>query len=154
MRGGVVVIAVVALLLAACGSGSSRLSASAYRAKIAQIKRQAATAETNVALGLHAQSLIVLKRRLDGFAVATQHIGDEVAKLKPPTNAEAANTELAQGLHDTAVATRKASAAVPKLRTPAEAIAYLEHSSLNNKGAHEVNDAFSKLTKLGYASAG
>jgi hypothetical protein len=153
MRGGVVVIAVVALLLAACG-GSSRLSASAYRAKIAQIKRQAATAETNVALGLHAQSLIVLKRRLDGFARATQRIGDEVAKLKPPANAEAANTELAQGLHDTAIATRKASAAVPKLRTPAEAIAYLEHSSLNAKGAHEVNDAFRKLTKLGYASAG
>jgi hypothetical protein len=154
VRGGVLVVAAVAvLLLAACGGGggsSSQLSASEYKAKIANIKREAATAQANVALGLQAQTLIELRDRLDAFASATQHIGDQVAALKPPTNAEAANTELANGLHETARATSAASKAIAGLHTPQEAIAYLQHSLSNAKGAHEVDDALAKLKKLGY----
>ena len=86
MRGGALCIAAVAvLLLAACGGGSSsRLSASAYRARITQIKHEAAHAESNVALGLQAKTLAELQQRLDAFSTSTRRIGDEVAKLKPP----------------------------------------------------------------------
>jgi hypothetical protein len=141
------------LLLAACGGGSSsRLSASAYRARITQINQEAANAESNVALGLQAKTLAELRQRLDEFTMSTQRIGDEVAKLKPPQNAEAANTELAAGMHETARATRALSTAVAGLHTAQEAIAYIEHRPNNAKGAHEVNEAFAKLKQLGYTS--
>ena len=141
------------LLLAACGGGSSsQLSASAYRARITQIKQEAASAESNVALGLQAKTLAELRQRLDAFSTSTQRIGDEVAKLKPPQNAEAANTELAAGMHESARATRTLSTDVAGLHTAQEAIAFIVHRPNNAKGAHEVNEAFAKLKQLGYAS--
>ena len=151
MRRGIVVITALALLLAACG-GSSRLSASDYRARITKIRQETSRAQSQVALGLQAKTLAELRRRLDAFATATGHAGDEVAKLKPPKDAEAANNQLAQGLHDTAKATHTASKSVAKLHTPREAISFLEQSNLNQKGAQEVNDAVKTLTKLGYTS--
>jgi hypothetical protein len=139
------------LLVAACGGGS-RLSQDAYRTKLAQVKQEAASAQASVAKGLQAKTLAELRGRLDAFAESTQRIGDEVAKLKPPENAEAANTELADGLHETARATRDASKQITGLHTPREAISYLEHSPLNQKGARQVNEALTKLHQLGYTS--
>jgi hypothetical protein len=139
------------LLLAACGGGS-RLSRDAYRTKLAQVKQEADSAQAGVAKGLQAKTLAELRGRLDAFAESTQRIGDEVANLKPPQNAEAANTELADGLHETAGATRAASKQITGLHTPREAISYLEHSSLNQKGARQVNEALTKLQQLGYTS--
>ena len=153
MRGVALCIAACAvLLLAACGGGS-RLSQDAYRTKLAQVKQEAASARTSVAKGLQAKTLAELRGRLDAFAESTQRIGDEVANLKPPQNAEAANTELADGLHETARATRDASKQITSLHTPREAISYLEHSSLNKKGARQVDEALTKLQQLGYTSA-
>jgi hypothetical protein len=145
------IAACAVLLLAACGGGS-RLSQDAYRTKLAQVKQEAASAQTSVAKGLQAKTLAELRGRLDAFAESTQRIGDEVANLKPPRNAEAANTELADGLHETARATRDASKQITSLHTPREAISYLEHSSLNKKGARQVDEALSKLQQLGYTS--
>ena len=152
VRGVALCIAACAvLLLAACGGGS-RLSQDAYRTKLAQIKQEAASAQASVAKGLQAKTLAELRGRLDAFAESTQRIGDEVANLKPPQNAEAANTELADGLHETARATRAASKQIAGLHTPREAISYLEHSPLNQKGARQVNEALTKLHQLGYTS--
>ena len=152
MRGVALCLAACAvLLLAACGGGS-RLSQSAYRTKLAQVKQEAASAQASVALGLQAKTLAELRGRLDAFAESTQRISDEVAKLKPPQNAEAANTELADGLHETARATRDASKAVAGLHTPREAITYLEQSPLNKKGARQVDEALTRLKQLGYTS--
>jgi hypothetical protein len=139
------------LLLAACGGGS-RLSQDAYRTKLAQVKQEAASAQASVAKGLQAKTLAELRGRLDAFAESTQRIGDEVANFKPPQNAEAANTELADGLHETARATRDASKQITSLHTPREAIGYLEHSALNKKGARQVDEALTKLRQLGYTS--
>ena len=152
MRGVALCLAACAvLLLAACGGGS-RLSQSAYRTKLAQVKQEAASAQASVAQGLQAKTLAELRGRLDAFAESTQRISDEVAKLKPPQNAEAANTELADGLHETARATRDASKAVAGLHTPREAITYLEQSPLNKKGARQVDEALTRLKQLGYTS--
>jgi len=152
VRGGVLCIAAVAvLLLAACGGGSStRLTEAQYRAKMTKIEQEAADAASNLALGLQAKSVAELQHRIDAFSAATQRIGDEVAKVKPPQNAEAANTQLAQGMHETARATHVQSGKIAQLHTAQEAIAYLESTAGNQKGAHEVNDAFAKLRKLGY----
>ena len=152
MRGVALCLAACAvLLLAACGGGS-RLSQSAYRTKLAQVKQEAASAQASVAQGLQAKTLAELRGRLDAFAESTQRISDEVAKLEPPQNAEAANTELADGLHETARATRDASKAVAGLHTPREAITYLEQSPLNKKGARQVDEALTRLKQLGYTS--
>ena len=140
------------LLLAACGGGS-RLSQDAYRTKLAQVKQEATSAQASVAKGLQAKTLAELRGRLDAFAESTQRIGDEVANLEPPQNAEAANTELADGLHETARATRDASKQITSLHTPREAISYLEHSALNKKGARQVDEALTKLQQLGYTSS-
>jgi hypothetical protein len=151
VRGRLLCIAALAvLLLAACGGGDSRLSQSAYRTKLAQIRQEAASAQASVAKGLQAKTLAELRGRLDAFAESTDRIGDEVAKLKPPENADAANTELAGGLHETARATREASKQITSLHTPREAITYLEHSPLNEKGAHQVDEALTRLKQLGY----
>jgi hypothetical protein len=151
-RGGAFILAVV-LLLAACGGGGSpQLSASAYRAQLAKVKQEAATAQTHVGQGLHAKTVTDLKKTIDQFAADTQRIGDEVAKLKPPKNAEAANTQLAQGLHDIAAATRTASGKIATMKTVQEAISYLEHSHIATKGSREVGSALAKLQKLGYTT--
>ena len=154
MRGGVLCIAAFAvLLLAACGGGSSsRLTAAQYRAKMTKIEAEAASAASNVALGLQAKSVAELRQRIDAFSATTQRIGDEVAKLKPPQNAEAANTQLAQGLHETARATHIQSGKIASLHTAQEAIAYLQSTAGNQQGADDVNKAFAKLRKLGYTS--
>ncbi|HEY3463365.1 MAG TPA: hypothetical protein VGK62_07975 [Gaiellaceae bacterium] len=151
MRGGVFVIVAVVLLVAACGGGS-RLSADAYRAQLTKIQQQSNDAQGEVAKGLQAKTVAELRRRLDAFAASSRHIGDEVAKLEAPKNAEAANAELAQGERDTAAATTAASAHVAKLKTPKAALAYLQKSLGNAKGAHELDDAVAKLKKLGYTS--
>jgi cell pole-organizing protein PopZ len=141
------------LLLAACGGGGgSRLSADAYRKQLVLIKQEAAQAQEHVAQGLQAKTLAELRQKLGAFADSTQRIGDEVAKLKPPENADAANTELADGLHETASATRDVSKAVAGLHTAREAISYLEHQPSNQKGAHHVDEALTRLKQLGYAT--
>ena len=160
MRGGVLCIAAVAvLLLPACGGsgggGSTQqqqLSAAAYRAKIAKIRGEAADAQTRVAEGLQAKTVGELKQRVDEFAATTQRIGDEVAALTPPANAVPANTELAQGLHDIAAATRAASAKIATMKTVQEAVSSLRQSHGPVKGSHEVVNALLELKKLGYTT--
>ena len=140
----------LALVLAACG-GSSRLSASAYRTELAKIGKQANEAQAQVEKGLSAKSVAELRARLSAFANADDRLGDEVSRLKPPKNAQAANAELARGEHDTASATRSAVAKVAKMKNVKEALGFLNRSLGNANGAHELDHALSELRKLGYA---
>jgi hypothetical protein len=143
----------VGLLLAACGGGgNSGTSASEYRVQLKKVAAQSAQAQAQVAAGLHAKTVSALQKRLDAFAASSQRIGDEVAKLAVPTNAKAANAELAKGEDDTASATRAAAVAVGKLKTPKAALAYLQQSLGNEKGAQELDAGLAKLKKLGYTT--
>jgi len=151
MRGVFSGIALVFLVsvVAACG-GSGRLSASAYRAQLAKIGKQADKAQAQVEKGLRAKSVAEVRARLSAFASAEDRLGDEVSRLKPPKNAQAANTELARGGHDTASATRSAVAKLAKIKNVKEALSFLNSSLGNAKGAHELDQALSELKKLGY----
>ena len=164
MRGGIPCIAALAvLLLAACGSSGGsgtttqpqgqRLSAAQYRAKLAKVKVEAAGAQAHVGTGLEAKTVDQLRKTVDRFAADTQRIGDEGAALNPPQNAEAANTQLAQGLRDIAAATRAASAKIATMKTAKEGIAYLVHSKGPVQGSREVSKALATLQKLGYTTA-
>lgn len=160
MRGGILCVAALAvLLLAACGGSgggttTQRLSAAAYGNRIAQIGREASAAQARVAQGLHAETVAELSRRVAAFAADTRRIGDEVAKLNPPKNAEAANTQLAQGLHDIASATSAANVKLAKMKTVQEAVRYLQQSSGLRKGSNEVTGALTTLDQLGYSHGG
>jgi cytochrome c556 len=151
------IAAVAVLLLAACGGGggggsSTQLSPAAYRAKLAKVKVDAATAQAHVGRGLQAKTVADLKKTVDRFAADTQRIGDEIAQLNPPQDAAAANTELAQGFQDIAAATRDASAKVAKLKTAQAGISYLRHATGPIQAGHKVDDALAKLKKLGYTT--
>jgi predicted nucleic acid-binding Zn-ribbon protein len=152
MRGVVIVVGAVFLLAACGGGGSSQASAATYRSQLAKIKQQSDQAQAQVAQGLTATTIAELQSKLDAFASESQRISDEVAKLDAPENAQAANAELAKGEHDTATETSAASAAVAKMKTAKAALAYLQSQLANAKGGHELDDAISKLKKLGYTS--
>jgi hypothetical protein len=142
-------LAFACTLLAGCG-GSSRLSASAYRTRLATIAKEADKAQTNVEKGLTAKSVAELQARLKAFATAEDRLGDEVNRLKPPKDAEAANAELARGEHDTAAAVRSALPTLAKLTSPKAAIGFLSKSLAQPKGGREVDQALAQLKKLGY----
>jgi hypothetical protein len=146
--------ALATIALAGCGgsSGGGTLSKSDYRTKLRALGHEAQQAQADVQKGLSARTVAELHTRLLAFAATSQHLGDEVAALKPPKDAEAANAELANGEHDSARAIRTAAAAIQNLKTPQAVIAYLQKSLGNAKGAHELNDALTKLKNLGYTT--
>ncbi len=148
--GGIVLLLLLGLV-AGCG-GSGRLSPSAYRAKLATIGREANRAQGQVEKGLQAKSVAEIRRRLGTFANATQKLGDEVAALKPPKSAEAANALLARGEHDTASATRAVLSQLAKLTSVKAALSFLNKSEGNAKGGRELDQALAALKKMGYTT--
>jgi hypothetical protein len=148
LAGGITLLLLVALA-AGCGGGS-RLSPSAYRTKLATIGQEANKAQTQVEKGLRAKSVAEIRTRLSTFADAAQKLGDEVAALKPPENAEAANALLARGEHDTASATRAVLPQLAKLKSVKAALSFLNKSQGNAKGGRELDQALAELKKMGY----
>ena len=106
----------VVLLISACG-GSGRLSASEYRAHLRTVAKESDAAQHAVEKGFRATSAPHLVKVLTVFGTAQKRIGDEVAALKPPKDADGANTELATGLHDT---DSEVKAVLPKLERTVE----------------------------------
>ena len=148
LRAAVTIVLLCALVAACGGGGGSRLSQSEYRARVADLGKQANAAQSTAQQALNAKSVPQLQARLRAFADAVDRIGDEVDRLKPPKNAEAANAELARGEHDSATEIRDALPSLSKFSTPAQAVSSL--SALGGRGGHEIDDALAKLKKLGY----
>jgi hypothetical protein len=138
----------VVLLLSACGGGS-RLSATDYRAHLETVAKQSDAAEHAVEKGFHAASVPQLVKTLGVFGAAERRIGDEVAALKPPKDAEAANTELADGLHGTALELQPLLAKIENMPSAKAAVAYLTNTP-TTKGGREIDQALAQLKKLGY----
>lgn len=145
----------VVLLASGCGGGggggggSDQLSASAYRAQLKTIAKESDSAEHGVEKGLQATSVPQLVKVLGTFSATEKRIGDQVATLKAPKNAEAANTELATGQQDTASEVRAALPKVKEMQSTKAAIAYLSKLT-TTKGGREVDAALAKLKQLGY----
>jgi hypothetical protein len=138
------------MLLSACGgSGSGRLSASDYRAHLKTIAKESDAAQHAVEKGFQATSVPQLVKTLTAFEAAEKRIGDDVAALKPPKDADAANTELAQGQRDTASELQAVLPKIKEMPSAKAAIAYLSKTP-TTKGGREVDAALAKLKKLGY----
>jgi hypothetical protein len=153
VRARLVAAACVALLLVAgCGGGGGdRLSAAEYRAELAAIGKEAATAEAEVEKGLHAKTLGELRDRLDKFAAMEEHIADEVDALKAPKNAEAANHELAEGEHELAGELHAILPKVAKATSVKAALALVNHDAVAAAAGKKVDHALTELKGLGYA---
>ena len=136
------------LLVSACG-GSGRLSASDYRAHLETIAKESDAAQHAVEKGFQSTSVPQLVTVLSLFGAAEKRIGDEVAALKPPKDAEAANTELAKGQHDTGSEVQALLPKIKKMPSAKAAIAYLSKTP-TTKGGREVDEALAMLKKLGY----
>jgi hypothetical protein len=144
-------IFVLAALVAGCGD-ASRLSADAYRARMATIAKEADAAQHQVELGLRANSIDALQARLAAFAKADQTLGDEVAALKPPKDAQQPNAALAQAEHDMAAAVRAILPTVARSKTPEQALQTLQSNAAAAKAGRELDSALSRLHKLGYTN--
>jgi len=144
-----VILVLACALLEGCGGGSSRSSASGYRARLATLAKEADKAQGNVEKALSAKSIAEIQTRLKAFATAEDRLGDEVSRLKPPKGAETANAELARGEHDTAAAVRSVIPKLVKFTSAKAAIASLS-KGFQPKGGREVDHALAQLKKLGY----
>lgn len=144
-----VIVVFACALVEGCGGGSSRLSANAYRARLATVAKEADKAQGDVEKALSAKSIAEIQTRLKAFATADDRLGDEVSRLKPPKDAETANAELARGEHDTAAAVRSVIPKLAKFTSAKAAIAFLMKAT-PPKGGRELDHALAQLKKLGY----
>jgi hypothetical protein len=97
----VVVLALAALLVAGCG-GSSRMSKSAYDAKL-QADGKAVQASVAKISG-NPSSLAELAKEVDAAEGAVTKAADDLDKAKPPADADADNTKIVTALR--AIATQ------------------------------------------------
>lgn len=149
---------VLALGLAGCGSSSGggstndRLSAAAYKARLAKISKQSDAAHGAIDRGApSAKTVAQVQTLLRHYGTAEARIGAEVSKLKAPQNAEAANAELARGEREDAAEIQALLPKLVKFKTVQQAFAYLQKLG-HTKGGQEQDEAISKLKKLGYTT--
>lgn len=147
-----------ALLCVAVGAGAGTagarpadLTPAQYKARLAAIGQESNSTQALISKGLSAKKVPVLVAALGQFATAQDRLANEVAALKPPSKAVAANKQLAQGLHDLASAVRKVAKKLKTVPTVAKAKVLLNKDTTGIKAGQEVDAALTALTKLGYA---
>jgi hypothetical protein len=149
--------ATLVMLVSACGGSdgggstpaSAQLSASAYKAHLQTVAKESDKAQHAVERGFRATSVSQLVAVLTAFGAAENRIGDQVGAFRPPTNAEAANRELAKGEHDTASEVQAILPKIKKMPSAQAAVAYLSKKP-SSKGGREIDQALAKLKQLGY----
>jgi hypothetical protein len=141
--------AVVAVLLVSGCGGSGRLSASDYQTHLETVGKESDAAQHAVERGFQATSVPQLVKVLTVFGASEKRIGNEVAALKPPKDAGAANTELANGLHDTGSEVQALLPKIKKMPSAKAAIGYLGKTP-TTKGGQEIDHALAQLKRLGY----
>jgi len=144
----VAIAAGVVIVATGCG-GSNRLSPDAYRAKLHALNGEVSKAEGQAEETIvKARSVDEIVRALAQVARAHDRIGDEVAALKPPANAEAANELYVRGSHDLADEIRAVLPGLSALESPRKAQAYLGRLG-NVKGGRELDQAVGEWSQKG-----
>jgi hypothetical protein len=139
--------------LIACG-GSDRLSAKDYRAQLGVLvesKHQDTAVADLKKLG-KAKSGAAIREGLVTFAAEHDLFASEVAKLKPPKDAEKANELLARGARDLTLEVREIVSRLGVTKSPRPARKQLDALDKGPGPAEEAR-AFSQLRKLGYLKA-
>jgi hypothetical protein len=142
------------LALSACGGGGSdRLSPTAYKQRLSALSRQDNKVHANVDNLPHSKSVAQMEAGLAAFATGEQRLGTQVAALKPPKNAQAANAQLAKGFEDSASEMKRVQAALAPAKTPKQALTILGKLGPQLHGGKELDSALAQLKKLGYATS-
>jgi hypothetical protein len=143
----------LAAVLAACG-GEERLSPADYQAKLASLDRREGRAHAEAEKALIATSVAEIRRRMSRFAADQQDLGDVVADLNPPKDAEAANDQLARGARQLAAEIRAAVRALSSADSAKAAVAILNRRLSGARGARQLDAALAALKKKGYVQGG
>ena len=140
------------LLVAGCG-GSNRLSADEYKARLKTLDQEVSKAEAAAQQAVQSAATVEqIRSALTRIASTQQHVGDEVAKLKPPMKAEAPNALLARGAHDLAAEVRDVVQKLDSVAKTEDALALVQKAFQNTKGARELDQALGELKKLGFSA--
>jgi hypothetical protein len=140
----------VLLLAAGCG-GSSRLSKDEYKARLTALNREVDKAESTARSAVTPNATVdQIRSALSRVAAAQQHVGDEVAKLKPPKEAEAANSLLARAAHDLAAEVREVVKKLGPVKSQKQALGLVQSMLQSARGARELDQATAQLRKLGF----
>jgi hypothetical protein len=140
------------LSAAGCG-GSGRLSKGEYRSKLKALDAKVSKGEAAVRSAVTPSATVAqISVALTRFADVDKQVGDEVAKLKPPKEAEAANALLARGFRDLAAETRGVAAKLSSVKSPAAGLALVQRAGASFQGAKELDQAVSQLKKLGLSA--
>jgi hypothetical protein len=91
-------IALAALLLTACGGGSSRLSKSDYEQHLQSDGKAVASTIRVLTGAASGPSLAGIVTKIDAASVAVKKAADDLDSIKPPSDAEADNAALVTGL--------------------------------------------------------
>ena len=155
---GVASVLALGATVAGCGDNgggdSQRLSPAAYRAQLAALGERAGKTQADVEKALKARSVSEVSTLIAAFGLAQQRLGDDVDKINPPADADAANTQLADGAHQFAAEIRATVDALSQAKTPKQAVALLDQRLGNASGVKKFDAALSELHKLGYTKSG
>jgi ABC-type glycerol-3-phosphate transport system substrate-binding protein len=142
-------------VIAGCGGGGSSSDEQAqvvreYTTSIAALGTRENKVRLEAQKVLRAKTLAEVKTRVTKFAQAEQQLGDAVAGLKTPKDAEAANDRLAKGAHDLAAELRSLLGELGSATRPKAAIALVVQRLATGKGTREIDAALSDLRGKGY----
>lgn len=147
-----------AAFVAGCGGGSgttTTLSKSDYVARLSAENQKVAqgTQALRIALDSPSRTPAQVASALESFADVLQGVGDDIAAVEPPANAQRANQLLAKGFHDEATDTRQLADKASAAKNGSEAVALLNHAGTSS-GGKEVDRAVKQLHALGYSGQG
>lgn len=140
--------------LAACG-GSDRLSAKDYRARLAAlvVSKHQGHVDADLKKLRKAKSGAAIRDGLVTLGSEQELFAGEVAKLKPPRDAENANALLSRGARDLTLKINEIASKLHVSKSPKAARKGLDALS-NSPGVAEETRAISQLKKLGYLKEG
>jgi hypothetical protein len=146
-------LASLALALGSCGGDDKpdRLSASAYKAKIAALGKREDTVHAEAEKAFSAKTVAEISDRMSGFADGEDRLGDDLDAIRPPADAQAAHDQLASGAHQLAGEIRAALGRLNANMSAKTALDVLDKRLSKAKGAAKIDAALAKLSKLGYA---
>lgn len=148
----ILVCASLAVGAAGCGGSGGGVSKDEYRNELAKIAKQSGVAHRKLEQGAPAATSVAqIQALLRQFAAAEDRIGTEVSKLKTPSDARAANAELAKGQHDDAAEIRALLPKLSRFKSVQQAFSYLQRLA-SSKGGREGDEALAKLKQLGYTN--
>jgi hypothetical protein len=143
-----------ALGLAACG-GSDRLSAKDYRSRLTMlvVSKHQGHVDLDLEKLRKATSGVAIREGLVTLGSEQQLFAGEVAKLKPPSDAENANALLARGARDLTLRSNEIASELRVTKSPKAARKGLD-TLRNSPGVAEEIRALARLKKLGYIKQG